>query len=179
MRFGTEGNFESGENEEESKNNRHPEDLHQYGSKSNKESSENQRTKNSIKENAVTETIWYRKEIKDNQKDKEIVDREAFLHEIAGEELQTALSGKLMRIISGKTGILRKDPKAPCIKSRAECERQTDPDNDVENSIAVRKDMLPASASPHVQKQSPKNQQAKKGVEPPILGEGKELRVER
>ena len=172
MSLRTKGNLQPGEDEKEAKDDRNPRDLHQHGSECNEEAAEDQGSQNSIKEDAVAEPVGDRKEVENDEKNKKVVDGEAFLHEIAGEKFQTALPGELVGVISQQPGILWKPPKAVGIESRAEQEGQRNPDNDIENCLAMGQGMFLAPPPPHVKNEAREYQQAEKSVKPPILGKG-------
>jgi len=127
MVLGAEGNFVSGENEEEAEYHRHPGDLHQERSQGDEDAPENECSDDAIKEDPVAVLLRDGEKVKNNQKDKEVVDREALLNEITGKKIETALVSKRHRVKSSESRVEWKMPAAVEIKSGTEQECQSDP----------------------------------------------------
>ena len=83
MGFGSEGNLETGEKQEDAENQRHPGDLHQDGANRNEGRTEDQCPQNAVEEDPMAVLLRNRKEVEDDQEDEEVVDGEALLHQIA------------------------------------------------------------------------------------------------
>ena len=121
--------------------------------------------------------LWDYKEVENNQEDKKVVDGETLLNQVPGEELQAALLGKSLWIVSGETRIEGKLPQSETIESSTEEQCQSDPEDNTMDSLAMADDMLLPLLTTQIQIETREDKKAEESVKPPDSCHREELRM--